>query len=115
MCIRDRYKVVYYVKVTESNGQAVKLGQMLEDDVFQNKDYMGKTLLNERPLEPLDPDDPASNTQAPGSDYHYTRLPKALSLIHISPSPRRSTSAIPPLWRTSPRCTCWPTAWAARA
>ncbi len=71
------YKVVYYVKVTESNGQAVKLGQMLEDDVFQNKDYMGKTLLNERPLEPLDPDDPASNTQAPGSDYHYTRLPKA--------------------------------------
>ena len=39
----------------------------LKHDVFQNKDYMGKTLLNERPLEPLDPDDPASNTQAPGT------------------------------------------------
>ncbi|MCQ4949992.1 hypothetical protein [Bittarella massiliensis (ex Durand et al. 2017)] len=71
------YKVIYYVKVTESSGQAVKLGQMLEDDVLANRDYVGATLLNERPLEPLDPDDPASNTQAPGSDYHYTRLPKA--------------------------------------
>ncbi|ERI99733.1 MULTISPECIES: hypothetical protein [Eubacteriales] len=71
------YKVVYYVKVTESSGQAVKLGQMLEDDVLANRDYIGTTLLNERPLEPLDPDDPASNTQVPGSDYHYTRLPKA--------------------------------------
>lgn len=68
-------KVVYYIKVTEESGGAVKLGQMLEDDVFYNCDYTGATLINERPLEPFDPDSPDAGDLTPGSDYHYARQP----------------------------------------
>ncbi len=69
------YKVIYYIKVTESSGQAVKLGQMLEDDVLANRDYIGTTLINERPLEPFHPDAPDAGGLTPGSDYHYARQP----------------------------------------
>lgn len=68
-------KVVYYIEVTEDSGGAVKLGQMLEDDVFYNRDYSGATLINERPLEPFHPDAPNAGDLTPGSDYHYARQP----------------------------------------
>ena len=64
--------VIYYAQVDQSDGRAVKLSHVLEENVFKGRTAVKTAVLfNERPLKPGD----GSGSGAAGHDYHYTRLP----------------------------------------
>ncbi|WP_304425785.1 hypothetical protein [uncultured Adlercreutzia sp.] len=66
-------KVVYYARVNQSDGSAVKVGNQLVDGSFGSTLEDGRTLLSEKTLKPLPPD----GGGAAGKDYHYSRTPQA--------------------------------------
>lgn len=67
--------VSYYAKISQASGAAVMLSQQLIEDSFQGSSYHTVKLLSERNLE-QGPDIPDDSNE-PGRDYHFTRLPLA--------------------------------------
>ncbi|MCQ4949970.1 DUF5011 domain-containing protein [Bittarella massiliensis (ex Durand et al. 2017)] len=68
-------EVTYRAKVTNPEGKAVTIGQMIEDDFFLSKQYSKTELAPAVPLVPYDPEKPAEEQGTAGKDYHFTRTP----------------------------------------